>query len=815
MNFENDETLNIPLFDNILSQNTALMTPRKSPSKQKISTKVFGEQCTTPLESSFNTPQKQESGSRITTPRTMLKSFANQNGNLEKQPISPASSPVKILSMYNKLMKETEAGDSSSNSYTSAAKQHSPLKSSPLKPVDPFWQERQKMLSRTPKKKSSPKKKSFQSMMASISKKSATNSCDELSNTLLTPQKQQVEKRKLTLDDNDDDEVFTRVPSFNLLNPKINFNQKSHNEDRSPSKRQKSPQKSGSSVIQKLIFEDEEYDTTDDGGFAYERSLSLSEHETVFENSNLNSVASSIGPYQKPIQKQSEKYISEEEIDNILFKHHLAMKTEFSVGLGEHKFDKEINTPYLNGREDEYNDILKFLEDKLEATSDSKDALMIVGPPGTGKSRQVWQILESHYSYENKSFTLSKNSGVEINNVFSFIINCMGYSDLNGIIMDLNSQFGEGYNFYDTDTFERFLLQTKIKIILVMDEFDKFVHNKENGLYDFIGLAKKYSHFILVSITNSFDIGNISEEFSLEQLIFKPYESKEIEKIVTAKSNLLKSSLISLVKSEFKDLDVNFLNNYNLFQRNALLTMSKKFGNQNGDLRDVTNFIYQLLELRESKALADRNGLTDTDADQEKFKLIKKTEYSMVTEKENIVDIISKHWTMKEIVFQDVNEVFNLSSDMFNLQKLLNKMNIWQQFVLVMICKVYDSDLLEHQKNIKINKDKYEYKGIDVNDVFDKYKQQTLALKNKIKSINNSNQLRNGMNSVGSHNVLLEKEVNQSDFIKIIEFLEVSGLLNKYTFRKARTIKNYVLVSYNTQDVYELLSHSALFKNII
>ena len=187
----------------------------------------------------------------------------------------------------------------------------------------------------------------------------------------------------------------------------------------------------------------------------------------------------------------------------------------------------------------------------------------------------------------------------------------------------------------------------------------------------------------------------------------------------------------------------------------------------------------------------------------------------MVTEKENIVDIISKHWTMKEIVFQDVNEVFNLSSDMFNLQKLLNKMNIWQQFVLVMICKVYDSDLLEHQKNIKINKDKYEYKGIDVNDVFDKYKQQTLALKNKIKSINNSNQLRNGMNSVGSHNVLLEKEVNQSDFIKIIEFLEVSGLLNKYTFRKARTIKNYVLVSYNTQDVYELLSHSALFKNII
>ena len=774
MNFDNDDSLNIPLFDNILSQNTVLMTPKKSPSKSSFSTKPLGEQSNTQTLSSFNTPQKQKPSSRFNTPKTMLKSFASQNNSLQNASITPASSPEKTLSMYNKLM--NEADDEALKSLnTPAIKQHSSVKSSPLKPVDPFWQQRQRVLSRTPKKKNSPKKKTFQSMMAAIAKKSPTKPVD---NGAVTPQKQQIEKRKLTLDD-DDDDAFTRVPSFNLLNPNINFNQKTGiNEDRSPSKKHKSPQKNIFSVKQKLIFEDDDYETTtDDGNFNLEGFLTLSEQETVFENSACTSLSSSMGPYQRPVVQDTDRYISEEEIDNILFKHHMAMKTEFSVGLGEHKFDKNNDAPYLNGRQEEFNEIVNFLEGKLLFSENSKDALMIVGPPGTGKSRQVWQIMESRYSTKTKIFTCNNNSTTSIDNVFSTIINCMGYSDLDEIINDLKSQMGRGHSFSDITSFEIFLQHTNKKIILVMDEFDKFVHTKENGLYDFINLAKKYSHFVLISITNSFEIGNISEEFNLQQLIFKPYESKAIEGIVSTKVDVIKSNLVLLLKAELQDIDLDFLKNYSLFQRNALLTLSKKFGNQNGDLRDVTNFIYQLLERRESKALMEENALAELKNHNEQLNLVKKTKYSMTKEIHDIIDIILKHWTMKEIVFKDVNEVFNISSDLFNLQKLLNTMNIWQQFVLIMMCKVYDNDLLEHQKAKKKNGDKYDYKGIDINDVYDKYKQCTMELKKKIKSSNNANQLRNGMNSIGGHNVLLEKEINHGDFIKIIEFLDRKSTL--------------------------------------
>lgn len=791
MNLNNDEYSSIPLFDSILTNNKVLNTPKKSPSKQSISNNILGEKSTS--KSSFNTPKKNVSNN-LSTPKTLLKSFPNKTSNTN----SNSSSPQRTVSLYNNLLKEDQSEQSSCKNIS---------KSSPLKPSSPFWQQRQMMLSNTPKNKknASPKKKSFQSMLASINNKNSPSKSSNLSNK--ESNNKPIEKRKLTLDDNDNDDAFSNVPEFNILNPNLKFN--SNNQLRSPSKKQKSPKKVNSNVIQKLIFDD---DPTDDGLMSFENSLS--EQETLYEHSNSNSLASSMGPYQTAMT-QSERFITKEQIDNILFKHHLALKTEFSVGLSQHKFNKDIDSPSLSGREDEYNSILNFIINKLQVKSNSKDALMIVGPPGTGKSRQLWQLLQSHYNNDSKSFKQGKDFKLEITNVFSVIINCMCYSNIDGIITDLNSHLNNKDKFHNINTFDNFLKNTNIKIILVMDEFDKFINTNDSELYNFINLAKKYSNFILISITNSFGIGNISNDFSLEQLIFKPYESKAIESIVITKANLMKSNLVSLLKDELFDIDTDFLKSYNLFHRNALLTLSKKFGNQNGDLRDVTNFIYQLLELRESRALMEENILTETQKEHENLDLLKGTPFSLERELEKIAESILNHWSMKEIVFKDVNEVFNLSSDMFNLQKLLNKMNIWQQFVLIIICKIYDAEIVQHQSNANANKDKYEYKGIDADVIFDKYKQHTLSLRARMKSINNTNQLKNGMKSTGSHNVLLDKELDHSDFKKILEFLEVSGLLNKYTHRKARSIKNFVLVSYNTQDVYELLSHSILFKDII
>lgn len=792
MNLNNDNYSSIPLFDSILTNNNVLNTPKKSPSKQSISNNFLGEKSNS--KSSFNTPKKSLINN-LSTPKTLLKSFPNKASNTK----SSSNSPQRTVSLYNNLLKEEQNEQASLK----------PISRSPsLKPSSPFWQQRQKVLSNTPRKtrNNSPKKKSFQSMLASINNKtSPTKSSDSLNKNLNNPT---IEKRRLILDDNDNDDAFSNVAQFNILNPNLKFS--SNNQLRSPSKKQKSPKKSNSSVIQKLIFDD---DATDDGLIPLENTLS--EQETLYDSSNPTSLASSMGPYQAPVVP-SERFITREQIDDILFKHHLALKTEFSVGLSQHKFNKDIDTPFLSGRESEYNFILNFIVDKLQETNpNSKDALMIVGPPGTGKSRQLWQLLQAHYNSESKSFVQGRDSKVEITNVFSVIINCMCYSNIDGIITDLNSHLNIRDPFHNINTFEGFLKNTGVKIILVMDEFDKFINTNDSELYNFIDLAKKYSNFVLISITNSFGIGNISNDFSLEQLIFKPYESKAIESIVIEKANMVKSNLLSLLKNELDDVDTDFLKSYNLFHRNALLTLSKKFGNQNGDLRDVTNFIYQLLELRESRALMDENVFAETQKDHVNFESLKNTPFNLQKELDKIADFILNHWTMKEIVFKDVNEVFNLSSDMFNLQKLLNKMNIWQQFVLIIICKIHDAEILQHQSNADVHKDKYEYKGIDADIIFDKYKQFTLSLKGKIKSMNNTNQLKNGMKTTGSHNVLLDKEVDHSDFKKIIEFLEVSGLLNKYTHRKARTIRNFILVSYNTQDVYELLSHSVLFKDII
>lgn len=790
MNLNNDEYSNIPLFDSIITNNIILNTPKKSPSKQPITNSFLGEKSTS--KSSFNTPKKNLI-INPSTPKTLLKSFPNKASSAKKN----LNSPQRTVSLYNNLLKEEQ------NEHMSLK----PISRSPSRnPSSPFWQQRQKVLSATPKKNrnNSPKKKNFQSMLASINnKKSPSKSSNSLNNNFdNTP----VEKRRLTLDDDDNDDAFSNVAHPNILNPNLKFT--SRNQLRSPSKKQKSPTKIN--VKQKLIFDD---DATDDDMIPFESSLS--EQETLYDSSNSSSLASSMGPYQAPVAL-SERFITREQIENILFKHHLALKTEFSVGLSQHKFNKDINPPFLSGRETAYNFILNFITQKLQGSnSNSKDALMIVGPPGTGKSRQLWQILQAHYNNELKLFVQGKDSKMEVTNVFSVIINCMCYTDINGIITALNSHLNSKETFHNIGTFESFLKNTDFKIVLVMDEFDKFINTNDSDLYNFINLAKMYSNLVLISITNSFGIGNISNDFSLEQLIFKPYESKAIESIVIEKAALMKSNLVSLLKKELYDIDTDFLKSYNLFHRNALLTLSKKFGNQNGDLRDVTNFIYQLLEIRESRALMDENFQAEAQQNHMNVGSLKNTPYSLQKELDKIATLILNHWSMKEIVFKDVNEVFNLSSDTFNLQKLLNKMNIWQQFVLIIICKIHDAEILEHQTNGDAHRDKYEFKGIDSDVIFDKYKQHTLSLKGKIKSMNNTNQLKHGMKSTGSHNVLLDKEVDHSDFKKIIEFLEVSGLLNKYTHRKARTIRNFILVSYNTQDVYELLSHSVLFKDII
>ena len=760
MDFD-DEINSIPLFDNILinSKGNAdprqlLRTPRKSPTK-KNRLQDIGKLDTF----SYSTPTKlkDDDTSEVTTPKSSLKSYASQT-NLDRS--SKSNSPEKILSSYNKLLNES--------------KDHESL-NSPKKKISPA-----RKLSFSPF--SSPSKSTSASSISNSPSKGGTfmERRQMLLNKKRMPQKS---KSEVSLNNNDNnyrtsfpttpvkkDKVLKKLDFFsspttndslktspkrkihevkkfdNMLTPQSLQKHTSNLEEEkdddvfvegSPKKKQKSPTKKiNENGKKKLIFEDND------------------DEEEEIEN-----------------MIKDENLISKETIDHIMFKQHMIMKHEFGVGLNANKFDPKFDSPNLISRENEYQFMINHLQNKLSKKEDFvSDCLVIVGPPGTGKSKQVWQLLQYHYLKEFLEFKPTKNFNSENGNfkkVYCSLINCMAYLTVGQILEtisgSLTSKIKTIFKFNDLASFNTFLKKTDLTIVLIMDEMDKFVHKHKDDLYKLIDLARTYQNFIIVSITNSFEIGNISSDFKLNQLLVKPYSTQQISDIITKKLEKVKEKMVLSIKEELPSFDSENLSNMQLIQKSSLMLICKKFGTQSGDLRDVTNFIYQILEIRESKALMQENINMISKQEEKAVALDKQAEtvYKQIKNNKEMSEYILSHWSLKPIDSKTVIDVFKLSSDNFNIQKLLNKLNIWQQLILLILCKLIHAEQ-EKQLISKEIQDIQQFNGILYHESYSCYLKFMKTMKKEFFKKGNS------------YSLLLENDVSNNEFIKIIELLAVS-----------------------------------------
>ncbi|XBW37285.1 hypothetical protein QEN19_002867 [Hanseniaspora menglaensis] len=779
MNFDDDIT-SIPLFDNILSSTETsgvLRTPKKSPSKKSRLHEIGNFNKFT-----FTTPEK--SGTEVTevtkTPRSSLKSFPSQT-NINS--VSRSTSPAKILSSYSKLLNENTENTSprklspvrklSLSPFSSPVKPQSPLSKSgsPIK-GGTFMERRQlKLNQQRMQQKNKTISLSNNSLPTTpVKHDRVLKKVDFFSTPLINETINKSPKRKI----NDMKQISTLslVPlTPQSLNKTVYDN--IENEESSPKKKQKSPVKQGNETVkQKLIFEDDDDEE---------------DHELKTEDENL---------------------ISKESIDHVMFKQHMIIKHEFGVGLNANKFDPHFDTPHLKSREQEYKFMINHMQNKLSKNKNFvSDCLSIVGPPGTGKSKQVWQLLQYHYLNELLEFKPTDDFAEEFGNfqnVYCSLINCMAYLTVDQILETvsetLSTKTQMHINFYDITSFISFVEQTDLTIVLIMDEMDKFVQKHKKELYRLIDVAKKNQNFIIISITNSIEISNISSDFKLNQLLVKPYTIQQISEIITTKLEKVKERIISSLSKEIPSFDSSLLKTVELFQKSSLTLVSKKFGTQSGDLRDVTNFIYQILEIRESKALFDDNIDIITTHENKEDNIVERKDkvFHAVKDKKEMSEYILNHWSLKPIDFKTVAEVFKLSSDGFNIQKLLSKLNVWQQVVLIILCRLIQAEELQQLKSNDISSDQ-EFKGIPFIEAFYRYKSFLDSLKNAYTKKGES------------YSLLLEKAVQNNEFIKIIELLEACGIINKHMVKK----KYYLVVRYDYLTIYQLLSHNGLLKECI
>lgn len=778
MNFD-DDLNSVPLFDNILANTECieppkahLVTPKKSPSKSSR-LKDIGI-----LEpKSIKTPVKagSEDSNEIKTPRSSLKSYASQT-NLNSP--SKSNSPAKLLSTYNKLLKEEKSDNVFASPKKVSPRKQSSLSSfeflgsqssSPSRSVSPskgatFMERRQLMLNQKrakPKANVVPGSSSSSIPTTPIKTERVLKKVDFFSTPTMADDFKKSPKRKI-----DDSASFKGIPTPESI--RISSLVPHEEEDRSPTKKQKSPVKSSDdSAKQRLIFHEE------------------NEEE------------------EKDLAPDDKNIISKEALDHILFKQHMIMKDEFGVGLNASKFDPTVDSPSLVSREEEYRFIIDHLQSKLlKRQHFISDCLVIVGPPGTGKSKQVWQLLQYHYIKEDSEFKSTGDVEVAEGNfkkIHCSLINCMAYLTVNQVLETVSESILTDTRsltaFHDIDSFILFLEKTDLTVVLIMDEMDKFVQKHKTDLHKLINLAKTFKNFIIVSITNSFDIGNISNDFSLNTLLVKPYTIQQISLILSAKLEKVKAKITLSLKEDLPSFDLKQLENFNLIQKSGLTMICKKFGSQSGDLRDVTNFIYQLLEIRESRALFDNN--IDILTHKEKNEVFKQKQkgFHLINESKILSEYVLSHWSLSPIEFKTIAEVFKLSSDGFNIQNLLNKLNIWQHLVLVVLCRLIDKEQ-RHQLSEKYISDGHDFKGILYNDLFPRYMRFINAVRKKDSK---------------SFSLLLDNQVTNTEFIKIIDVLEINGIITKYKVKKSY----YLLIRYDSQIIYQLLDHSALLKEFI
>ena len=242
-------------------------------------------------------------------------------------------------------------------------------------------------------------------------------------------------------------------------------------------------------------------------------------------------------------------------------------------------FSRSSNSGKLIGREDERAELSNFIATRLQ--SKSAGCLYVSGPPGTGKSALVEEVVQQFQDESN--FALST-------------INCMSVRSTKDLSQKLCEDLGldeeAGFDYLQS-CFVRGKARDSKKYLVVLDEVDSLVDLDLELLYSlFEWSLRASSRLVLIGIANALDLTDRllprlkSRNLKPELLPFMPYTAVQI-------ANVLTSKLRTLVPDE-KQM-APFLHPA------AIQFCAKKVASQTGDLRKAFDICRRAIDLVEQE----------------------------------------------------------------------------------------------------------------------------------------------------------------------------------------------------------------------
>lgn len=238
-------------------------------------------------------------------------------------------------------------------------------------------------------------------------------------------------------------------------------------------------------------------------------------------------------------------------------------------------FARCSNPGKLIGREEERSQLSTFIKTAIETKSTG--CLYVSGPPGTGKSALLDEVIREHT--EGGSIPVS-------------IVNCMSVRNAKDLSQkledDLELKEDAGFEYLRT-CFVRGKAKDTQKYLVVLDEVDQLVDLDLALLYSlFEWSMAPTSRLILIGIANALDLTDRflprlkSRNLKPELLPFMPYSATQIAEVITSK---LKG--LSLAESQ----NVPFLHPA------AIQFCAKKVAAQTGDLRKAFDICRRAIDL--------------------------------------------------------------------------------------------------------------------------------------------------------------------------------------------------------------------------
>lgn len=291
------------------------------------------------------------------------------------------------------------------------------------------------------------------------------------------------------------------------------------------------------------------------------------------------------------------------------------------------------------GRQKELSTIKTWLTDKLDKKKPG--VIHLAGPPGTGKTLCVDYVLQQ---FRN-----------DYNNVRQISINCMKIKTCKTIMSRICRELDIDIKGLSEAHLLRLLKSAFDKnfSILVLDELDRLPKSRK---VDFIGQCVNWN-IILIGISNIIDLSSRYEHQTVKRIIFKPYTSAAIKKII-----------LWYIQND----ENYFIHDESLLDK-PVDVVAKQFATRTGDIRQALNAFKSVLDDATSTRCKQNLSTVATSLNKRE-RLIIDNNFTMA--QQVLLTICARYETLDYVkclnIFREVSNSFGLGLTENDFLSLLN-----------------------------------------------------------------------------------------------------------------------------------------------